>query len=367
MPWEYNGDENKNGSNKPPADIEDVIKKVFSRAEKGLSGGLPGGPLLLIVILLVGWLATGFYIIAPDELGVVKRFGEAVYTTTSGPHWHLPKPIETVLKPKVTQVKRLEIGFRTVSSGSPARYQMVPRESMMLTGDENIVNAQFIVQYRINDPIAYLFNINNQTATVRVATEAAMREVIGKNNIDIVLTTGKNKIQEDCEGRLQEILDSYNAGVKVVAIQLQDVHPPKEVIKSFQDVASAKENKIRMINEAEGYSNEILPKAHGKAAQMTNQAHAYKAELVNQATGETERFLANFAAYKQAPEITRKRMQLEMMEEVLGGIDKIIIDPKVNRSLLPLLPLDARPQNLNRSVNQSALTGSQSQVGRIGQ
>ncbi len=363
MPWEYNGDENED--KKQPADIEDIIKKVFNRAEKGVSGGLPGGPLVLIVILLVGWLATGFYIVGPDELGVVKRFGEAVYTTKSGPHWHLPKPIETVLKPKVTQVKRLEIGFRSISSGPPARYQMVPRESMMLTGDENIVNAQFIVQYRINDPIAYLFNINNQTETVRVATEAAMREVIGKNDIDIVLTTGKNKVQQDCEKRLQEVLDSYNAGVKIVAVQLQDVHPPKEVIQSFQDVASAKENKIRLINDAQGYSNDILPKAKGKAEQITNQALAYKAELVNRATGEADRFLANLTAYKVAPQITRKRMQLEMMEGVLAGIDKIIIDPKVNRSLLPLLPLEARPQNLNRSTIESAQTGSQSQVGRV--
>ncbi|MCD6430239.1 MAG: FtsH protease activity modulator HflK [Deltaproteobacteria bacterium] len=363
MPWEYNGDEND--SKKQPADIEEIIKKVFKRAEKGFSGGLPGGPLVLIMILLVGWLATGFYIVGPDELGVVKRFGEAVYTTKSGPHWHLPKPIETVLKPKVTQVKRLEIGFRSLSTGPPARYQLVPRESMMLTGDENIVNAQFIVQYRISDPIAYLFNINNQTETVRVATEAAMREVIGKNDIDIVLTTGKNKVQQDCEKRLQDVLDSYKAGVDIVAVQLQDVHPPKEVIQSFQDVASAKENKIRLINDAQGYSNDILPKAKGRAEKMTNQALAYKAELVNQATGEADRFLANLMAYKMAPQITRKRMQLEMMEGVLGGIDKVIIDPKVSRSLLPLLPLEARP-NLNRSIIESAQTGSQSQVGRVG-
>lgn len=363
MPWEYNGDEND--GKKQPADIEEIIKKVFKRAEKGVSGGLPGGPFLLIAILLVGWLATGFYIVGPDELGVVKRFGEAVYTTKSGPHWHLPKPIETVLKPKVTQVKRLEIGFRSISSGPPARYQLVPSESMMLTGDENIVNAQFIVQYRISDPIAYLFNINNQTETVRVATEAAMREVIGKNDIDIVLTTGKNKVQQDCETRLQEVLDGYKAGVDIVAVQLQDVHPPKEVIQSFQDVASAKENKIRLINDAQGYSNDILPKAKGKAEKMTNQALAYKAELVNQATGEADRFLANLMAYKVAPQITRKRMQLEMMEGVLGGIDKVIIDPKVSRSLLPLLPLEARP-NLNRNIIESAQTGSQSQVGRVG-
>ncbi len=362
MPWEYNGDEKEK---KQPADIEDIIKKVFNRAEKGVANGPPGGPLLLIVILLVGWMATGFYIVSPDELGVVKRFGEAVYTTQAGPHWHLPKPIETVLKPKVTQVKRLEIGFRTISAGPPARYQMVPRESMMLTGDENIVNAQFIVQYRIDDPIAYLFNINNQTETVRVATEAAMREVIGKNDIDTVLTTGKNKVQQDCEKRLQNILDGYKSGVTIVAVQLQDVHPPKQVIQSFQDVASAKENKIRMINKAEGYSNEILPKAHGKAAQMINQAQAYKVQLVNRATGEASRFTANLKAYKVAPDITRTRMKLEMMEGVLKDIDKIIIDPKVGRSLLPLLPLSAGSQQSEQGASKSVLTGSQSQAGRV--
>jgi membrane protease subunit HflK len=216
---------------------------------------------------------------------------------------------------------------------------MVPRESLMLTGDENIVNAQFIVQYRISTPIAYLFNINNQTATVRVATEAAMREVIGKNDIDTVLTTGKMMIQQECETLLQKILDNYQAGIQVVAIQLQDVHPPKQVIKSFQDVASAKENKIRMINEAESYSNEILPKARGLASKMINQAEAYKAELINQASGQANRFLANLKAYQAAPEITRKRMRLEMMEKVLDDVNKIIIDPGVKQSLLPLLPL----------------------------
>lgn len=358
MPWEYNGDEDK--QTREPQDIEDLVKKVFNRAEKGLAGGPPGGPLLVLAIIIIGWMVTGFYIVAPDELGVVKRFGEAVYTTEAGPHWHLPRPIETVVKPKVTQVKRLEIGFRSITSGPPARYQMVPRESMMLTGDENIVNAQFIVQYRIKDPIAYLFNINNQTETVRVATEAAMREVIGKNAIDIVLTTGKNEIQQDCAKRLQLILDNYQAGVQIVAIQLQDVHPPNEVIQSFQDVASAKENKIRMINEAEGYSNEILPRAKGKATQMVNEAQAYKAELINQATGEANRFSANLKAYRQAPEITRKRMRLEMMEKVLADIDKIIVDSEIGRSLLPLLPLGVGQKavgDLNNHQSAGAAAG----------
>ena len=338
MSWEYNDDENDK-RRKGPNEIEELVKKVFNREGGEGSSGPPGGAFLVLAIVLIGWLATGFYIVAPDEVGVVMRFGKATYTTQAGPHWHLPRPIETVLRPKVTQVKRLEIGFRTITTGPPARYQMVPRESLMLTGDENIVNAQFIVQYRISNPIAYLFNINNQTATVRVATEAAMREVIGKNDIDTVLTTGKMMIQQECETLLQKILDNYQAGIQVVAIQLQDVHPPKQVIKSFQDVASAKENKIRMINEAESYSNEILPKARGLASKMINQAEAYKAELINQASGQANRFLANLKAYRAAPEITRKRMRLEMMEKVLDDVNKIIIDPGVKQSLLPLLPL----------------------------
>ncbi|HDS15669.1 MAG TPA: FtsH protease activity modulator HflK [Proteobacteria bacterium] len=364
MPWEYNGDENKGKSS---GEIEDLVKKVFNRAEKGFGGGPPGGPFLLLAILMVGWLATGFYIVAPDEVGVVKRFGEAVYTTEAGPHWHLPRPIETVLKPKVTQVKRLEIGFRTISKVTPARYQLVPHESLMLTGDENIVNAQFIVQYRISDPIAYLFNVSSQEETVRVATEAAMREIIGKNEIDIVLTTGKYEIQQDCASRLQEILNHYQAGVQIVAIQLQDVHPPKEVIQSFQDVASAKENKIRLINESEGYSNEIIPKAKGKATQMTNEAEAYKAKLINQATGDANRFSANLKAYRLAPEITRKRMRLEMMENVLQGLDKIIIDPKLTRSLLPLLPLESRPRALEQLSAGPVTAGAQGENRRSGQ
>ncbi len=364
MSWEYNDNDDGRGKKKP-ADIEDLVKKVFNRDGNEGSGGPPGGPFLVLAVILIGWLASGFYIVAPDELGVVKRFGRAAYTTTAGPHWHLPRPIETVLRPKVTQVKRLEIGFRTITTGPPARYQMVPHESLMLTGDENIVNAQFIVQYRISDPVAYLFNINNQTATVRVATEAAMREVIGKNNIDTVLTTGKLNVQQECEKLLQKILDNYRAGIQVVAIQLQDVHPPKQVIKSFQDVASAKENKIRMINEAESYRNEILPKARGQASKMINQAEAYKAELINQATGKANRFLANLKAYRVAPAITRERMRLEMMERILDDVNKIIIDPNLKRSLLPLLPLDAGFKPEAQKSLPAAVAGSQTSPGRV--
>jgi len=339
MPWEYNGDENRGGGPQPP-DLEEVFNKIKQKFGGKFPTRLPGGVGIILLFILVGWLATGFYIVGPDELGVVQRFGKVVYTTTPGPHWHMPTPVETVITPRVTQVKRLEIGFRTISAGPPARYQAIPLESLMLTGDENIVDAQFIVQYRIKDPVTYLFNVFDQTKTVRDAAEASMREIIGKSMIDEVLTVGKFKIQQETKALLQEILNRYHVGVAVVAVQLQNVHPPKAVIEAFKDVASAKENKIKLINESQGYQNDILPKAKGKAAQMLNQAQATKAEAVNIAKGDAARFLSNLRGYQQAPSVTRKRMYLETMEKVLANVDKIIIDQKVQQNLLPLLPID---------------------------
>ncbi|MBW1644877.1 MAG: FtsH protease activity modulator HflK [Deltaproteobacteria bacterium] len=343
MPWEYNGKDDRGGGGFGPPqtpDFEEMLRQVKQRLGGGLAGKLPGGLGIVAIFLLLAWLATGFYIVGPDELGVVKRFGKAVYTTKPGPHWHLPSPIEEVLRPRVTQVKRLEIGFRTITMGPPARYQSIPSESLMLTGDENIVDAQFIVQYQIKDPVAYLFNIDNQAKTVRDATEAAMREVVGKTMIDEVLTVGKYQIQQETKTLLQNILDRYDAGISIVAVQLQDVHPPKAVIEAFKDVASAKENKIKLINEAEGYRNDILPKAKGRASQLINQAQAEKEKMINVAQGDAARFLANLKAYRLAPSVTRKRMYLDTMENVLAGVDKIIIDAKVRQNLLPLLPLD---------------------------
>ncbi|MBN2332817.1 MAG: FtsH protease activity modulator HflK [Deltaproteobacteria bacterium] len=343
MPWEYNGNEDQGGGGygPQPPDLDEVLRKIKARfGGVKIAGKLPGGAGLVLLFIIIGWLATGFYIIGPDEVGVVKRFGKVTYTTKPGPHWHLPVPIEEVLKPRVTQVKRLEIGFRTISPGPPARYQEITSESMMLTGDENIVNAQFIVQYRIKDPVAYLFNIANQTETVRDATEAAMREIVGKTLIDEVLTVGKFRIQQEAMVLLQSILDRYQAGVDIVAVQLQDVHPPKAVIEAFKDVASAKENKIKVINESEGYRNDILPKAKGKASQMINEAQAAREEMINYAKGDAARFLSNLKGYQQAPSVTRKRMYLETMEEVLAGVDKIILDEKMGKGMLPLLPID---------------------------
>jgi len=280
------------------------------------------------------------HIVAPDEAGVVKRFGKYIYTTKPGPHFHLPYPIETVIKPKVTEVKRIEIGFRTIDPGPPARYRSVPKESLMLTGDENIVDMDLIVQYKVKDPVDYLFNVYNIPKTVKDATEAAIREIVGKNNIDEILTTGKYKVQQDAKKLLQGILDKYKAGIMVVAVQLQDVHPPEQVMQAFKDVASAKEDKIKYINEAQGYRNDIIPKAKGQAEKVLNEAQGYLKSKVAEAEGDASRFLQVYEQYKSAKDITRKRLYIETMEKVLPKAKKIVVDPKIGGKVLPLLPLD---------------------------
>ena len=294
---------------------------------------------ILIAILAIMWLATGIYIVAPDEKGVVLRFGKWVATTDPGPHYHLPSPIETVLKPKVTEVKRIEVGFRTIDQGPPARYSDVPRESLMLTGDENIIDIDIIVQYRILDPGKFLFNIRDPHVTVRVASEAALREVIGANTIDEALTVGKFAIQENTKRLLQQILDSYGSGLQIVAVQLQDVHPPDQVRDAFRDVASAKEDKTRLINEAEGYRNAILPETRGRAAQIINNAEAYMEEKILKAKGDADRFKSVLAEYTKAKDITRTRLYLETMEEILPEMDKFLLGGDSGSSVLPILPL----------------------------
>ncbi len=299
----------------------------------------------VIVILVLAWLASGFYIVDPQEVGLVKRFGKYEYSIGPGPHWHLPYPVETVIKPKVTKVYRMEVGFRTIMNTNPARYRSVPIESYMLTGDENIVKVEFIVQFKIKNPVDFVFNVNNQMTTVFKAAEAAMREVIGENNIDSVLTTRKAQIQIDCKKLLQTTLDSYKLGVAVLTVQLQDVHPPREVINAFKDVASAKEDKERYINEAQGYRNDVIPKAKGEAAKIVNEALAYKQMLINKAIGETTRFKEVLRQYELAKEITKKRLYIETMEKILKDSEKIIIDENAASKTIPLLNLGNGDKN----------------------
>lgn len=338
MAWDWDRLQKKRSGPGPhPPDMDEMVERF-----KRYRGKVPGVP-LIAGILFVIWVLSGIYIVAPDEIGVVKRFGSMVYTTTSGPHYHLPYPIESVMKPTVTKIRRVEIGFRTVTEGPPARYQAMPDEALMLTGDENIVDIQFIVQYRIKDAAQYLFNVINPDGTVKDVAEAAMRQVVGRSKIDEALTTGKFKLQQGTKQLLQTILDIYEAGIAIDAVQLQDVHPPQEVIQAFKDVASAKEDKVKYVNDAEGYSNDILPKANGQAAQIVNEALAYQQTKINHAQGDANRFLQTLVEFSNAKEITKKRMYLETMEEVLERAQKVIISEKAT-NLLPILPLKGLQQ-----------------------
>ena len=331
--WDKLKDRQAQSSASPPQ-VDAIIRK-FKKLK------VPGIPIILALIL-IGWLLTGIYIVQPDEMGVVKRFGKMAYTVGPGPHYHLPAPIETVLKPKVTKVRRLEVGFRTGAAGvpgSPARYQDVPIESLMLTGDENIANIKFIVQYKITDAAAYLFNVAQQEKTVRDAAEAAIREVSGKSRIDEILTAGKFKVQEATKALQQQILDKYRCGFTIVAVQLQDVQPPDQVIDAFKDVASAKEDKIKYINDAEGYRNDILPKAKGKASEVVNEAIAYRASKINHAKGDANRFLSILEEYSKAKEVTAKRLYLDTMEKIMKGANKIVIEDGLAGNLVPVLPM----------------------------
>ena len=306
--------------------------KEYQIPEKLLSLGVI--PILGIAFLL--WLITGVYQVGPDEVGVVQRFGKVNRVAQSGLRFHMPFPIETVQTPKVTEVKRIEIGFRTVGKN---QFRTVEQESIMLTGDENIVDAEMIVQYKLKDPEAFLFNFVRPVLTVREASEASLRTVVGRHGIDQTLTSGKLMIQEETKALLQSILDKYNSGILVVAVQLQDVSPPKTVIAAFKDVASAKEDKNRLINEAEGYRNDVIPKARGEAQAMIREAEGFKEARIKRSEGDVAKFKAMLKEYKKAKSITKKRLYLEAIEDILPGIEKFIVPDGEGGNLLNLLNL----------------------------
>ena len=317
--------------------MNDVATQML---EKVFPGGRRINPLWLLLIVAGAWLLSGFYIVGPDEMGVIRRFGVYSRSTGPGPHYHLPYPIEKVDTPKVTQVQRLEVGFRTVDPGPPARYVTIPQESLMLTGDENLINVDLIVQYKINDPVRYLFNIKRIYTCVKDGTEAAIRQVIGSHLIDEALTTGKFDIQEKTKDQLQTILDRYESGLLVLNVQLQDVHPPEDVIHAFKDVASAKEDKSRLINEAEGYRSDIIPRTRGNGEKAVKDAEAYMEKRVKEAEGDVARFLAIRKEYIKSPGVMEKRLYLETMEEILPRLTKYIVPEGEGGSLLNVLPFD---------------------------
>jgi len=326
-----------------PPDIDELLSNLQDKFKIGLPK--KGVFSYIIILAIIVWLATGIFIIDPEEQGVIKRFGEVTEVVGPGPHYHLPSPIETVQIAPVTAVRRLEIGFRTVQTGPPAKYRRVLKESLMLTGDENIIDVQFIVQYRISDLENYLYSLTNPDVTVRSAAESAMREVIGDSSVTEALTVGKGIIEDTTALLLQQTMNSYKGGIKIENVKLQDVHPPDAVKEAFKDVVSAREDREKMINDAEGYRNNLVPKARGEAAQLVNSAKAYAKEKVLVAIGESERFNLVYEEYKKAKDITRERILLETMASILPKVNKVIADKELGRNVLPFLPIG---QSLNQ-------------------
>ena len=299
------------------------------------------GVLIVIAALVMLWVASGFYRVQPDEQGIVLRFGAYNRMAYPGLNYHLPTPIELALTPKVTRVNRVEVGFRDTSQRSAGgRATELPEESLMLTGDENIVDINFTVFWLIKDARAYLFNIRNPDGTVKSAAESAMREVIGRTEIARAFAEGRGKIETDTQALLQEILDSYNSGVEITQVQLQKVDPPGPVIDAFRDVQSAKIDQQRLINEAQAYRNNVVPVAHGDAARVVQEAEAYRQQVVRAAEGDAARFLSVYESYKAAEDVTARRLYIETMEHILRTTTKIFLDKSAAASgVVPYLPL----------------------------
>ncbi len=326
-----------------PPNIDEVISKLQSIINRFLGGGKGGAKPIIIglIILLVVWTLSGLYRVLPDEQGVVLRFGKFVKTTQPGLNYHLPFPVESVLTPKVTKVNRMDIGFRSerdsgFSSGGVAD---VPEESLMLTGDENIVNIDFSVFWVIKDAGNFLFKIQDPEGTVKAAAETAMREVIARSDIQPILTEGRSVIEADTQEIIQKILDEYTSGIQITQVQTQKADPPDQVIDAFRDVQAARADMERSKNEAEAYANDVIPRARGEAAKILQAAEAYKKEVVAKAEGEASRFLSIYNEYAKAKKVTQERMYLETMEEVLADINKIIIDKNSGEGVVPYLPL----------------------------
>ena len=322
---------------------QDPLDEALRKAQDQLTRLVPGRGFKSIIYIVLAVLALwqSVFIVAPDEQGLVKRFGDIVREVESGPHFKIPF-VETVDTPKVEKLHRVEVGFRT----DRGRTQFVPKEALMLTGDMNILSLEFIVQYKIKEAKNYLYKVADVESTIHNAAEAAMREVIGKSKIDEALTIGKAQIQQEAQDLLQGVLDQYLAGVQVATIQLQDVNPPEAVAAAFKDVASAKEDREKLINQSHGYRNDLIPRAKGEAAQSINQAKGSAQSRIARAEGEAKYFLQTLKEYKLAKDVISKRVYIETMEEVMANTDKIILDSKAAGNALPFLPLDrqSRPR-----------------------
>jgi membrane protease subunit HflK len=355
-PWGSGGSKGPWGSGPQssgptPPDLEELLRRSQDKLKGLLPGGNLGGRGVMLIALaaVVVWGFSGFFRVEPDELGVVLRFGQYTRDAKPGLNYHLPYPVETVLTPKVTRVNRIDIGMRLIEDTRRGGTQLrdVPEESLMLTGDENIVDVDVSVFWLVKTGGAgdYLFNIQNPEGTVKAVAESAMREVIGRSEIQPILTGARQTIETGVHDLMQKVLDTYQAGVQITQVQMQKVDPPAQVIDSFRDVQAARADLERAQNEAQTYANRVVPEARGRAAAFTQQAEAYREQTVADARGKAARFVKVLDEYKKAPDVTRQRIYLETMERVFGGIDKIILDQggqggSGGANVVPVLPLN---------------------------
>ena len=356
MPWQQQGGSGGNNGGGPwgsgsgggsggsqPPDIEEMIQKGKDRFKQMMPGGMGSktGISLLVVVSLILWLTTGIYRVDQGERGVELLFGKFAAETQAGLHFWFPTPIGSVTTRKVDRTNTISIGFRgSGGTGNLATIRDVSEESLMLTGDQNIIDIDFVVQWRIKNLRDYLFNIREPEGTTKLAAESAIREVIGQTTLEDALSKGRQLVEDKTKNVLQKILDDYGAGIFVAEVKMQKVEPPQPVIDAFNDVQRARQDKDRQQNEADAYRNDIIPKAEGEAARLVQEATAYREQLVKEAEGEAKRFLSVYEAYKTGKKVTIQRLYLERMQEVMKDSEKIIIDnSKGGQGVVPYLPL----------------------------
>ena len=357
----------RNANNDGPPDLDELVKdlkskvnNVFKLKPKNTNNGNGSQPpsdnsgdsgiikpLPIVIVIFLVWLATGFYIVDQGSRGVVLTFGENTAITLPGPRWHIPYPIETVEIVNQEQVRTIEVGYRSLGEGATQQL----KESLMLTGDENIIDLQFAVQYNLKSVEDFLFNNRSVEGSVRGAAETAIREVVGKSDMDFVLYEGREEIAIKTKSLMQSILDLYQTGINITSVTMQNAQPPQQVQAAFDDAVKAKQDLERQKNEGQAYANDIVPKARGTASRLTAEANGYKISIENEALGNASRFDQILAEYIRAPEVTKKRLFLETQEQIMSTVSKIIIDQKGSNSLL-YLPLDKIIQNSSRNNNE---------------
>ena len=353
-------------NNQTPPELDEVIKDFKNKfnstfggkssGNTGASKAAKGSFKYLIILALIVWLLTGIYIVDPAERGVVLRFGAFQESTTQGPHWHIPYPVESVYKINVEQIRSAEIGFRNVQNSYSGG---VSSESLMLTKDENMVDVKLAVQYKVADAQAFLFNVFQPELTLSHVVQSVIRQVVGDNTMDHVLTTGREQVALEVKSASQALLNEYNTGLMITAVTMQDAQPPVQLKAAFDDVVKAREDEQRYINEARAYANDIVPKARGASQRLIAEAEAYKSEVVSKSEGEAYRFTQILTEYTKAPGVTKERLYRETLEDVLSDTNKVIVDS--NSNSLMYLPIDqlinsnrvSRPASNTSTYNQT--------------